>query len=400
MNIKRKKLVLKVITIFFAFLLFFYAGYGYGVRYGTCNSSPSYILNSSKNQSSKIDFSLFWETWNKVTDLYNGSYDAQSMVYGAISGMVSSLNDPYSEFLKPSDNEALSADLSGEFQGIGAELIMNNGVVTVVSPISSSPAEKAGIKPKDIILEVDGQSTSNQTLTEVVGKIRGVAGTEVKLKIIHADANEPVEISVVRDTIKIDSVSYETSLVSGKKIAILKISQFGDDTTELANKYADQINSDNISGIIVDLRNNPGGYLDSGVSIANLFLEKDKTVVSEVDKFGAKSSYKTDVDPKLLKYPLIVLVNGGSASASEIFTGAMKDNGRAKIIGEQTFGKGCVQQVVQLSGGSALKITIAKWITPNGTEINEVGITPDIVLSSGDNSSDSQLEKAKTEIVK
>jgi len=404
--LERKKInskIAKVLLSIAALGVFFYAGYGYGMRHGSTFVPPSYIQNSSTDKPTNVDFSLFWQTWNKVRELYIGSSDPQSMAYGAISGMVASLGDPYTEFLKPSDNDALASDLSGKFEGIGAELTMLNNQVTVIAPLSASPAEKAGIKPKDIILQVDGNSVTNMSLDEVISKIRGRAGTEVKLQIIHAGSDGPVELTITRQNIKIDSVTYQVITVSNKKVAVLKISQFGDDTVSLANKYANQMKIDGVNGIILDLRNNPGGYLDSSVSVASLFLNKDKIVVSEVDKNNLKTEYKADGNSLLLDYPMTVLVNGGSASAAEILTGAIKDNARGEIIGEKTFGKGCVQQGEPLSGGAALKVTIANWLTPNGSQINKIGITPDniVVLSDADSASnrDPQMDKAKSEII-
>ena len=400
---KNNKKIAKIVLPIVALILFFYAGYGFGARHNSSYLPPSYIKNSSAGQPSSVDFSLFWQTWSRLRDLYNGSSDPQAMVYGAISGMVSSLGDPYTVFLKPSDNDALSSDLSGQFEGIGAELIMNNNQVTVIAPLAASPAEKAGIKARDVILEVNGLSVESMSLDEVISKIRGKAGTEVKLKIVHAGSDQPQEITVIRQNIKVNSVTYNTISVSGKKIAVIKISQFGDDTVSLADKYANQLKSDGVSGIILDLRNNPGGYLDSSISVASLLLPKDKVVVSEVDKNNSKTDYKADGNSLLLDYPLVVLVNGGSASAAEILTGAIKDNNRGEIIGEKTFGKGCVQQIEPLSGGAALKVTIANWLTPNGSQINKIGITPDIVVAAPTDSSstvDPQMDKAKTEIVK
>ncbi|MEI6144271.1 MAG: S41 family peptidase [Candidatus Berkelbacteria bacterium] len=399
---KNNKKIAKIVLPIVALILFFYAGYGFGARHNSSYLPPSYIKNSSAGQPSSVDFSLFWQTWSRLRDLYNGSSDPQTMVYGAISGMVSSLGDPYTVFLKPSDNDALSSDLSGQFEGIGAELIMNNNQVTVIAPLASSPAEKAGIKARDVILEVDGASVESMSLDGVISKIRGKAGTEVKLKIVHSGSDQPLEITVTRQNIKVDSVTYNTLSVSGKKVAVIKISQFGDDTVNLADKYANQLKNDGVSGIILDLRNNPGGYLDSSISVASLLLPKDKIVVSEVDKNNLKTDYKADGNSLLLDYPLVVLVNGGSASAAEILTGAIKDNSRGEIIGEKTFGKGCVQQIEPLSGGAALKVTIANWLTPSGSQINKIGITPDIVVAAPTDSSsttDPQMDKAKTEIV-
>ncbi|MEI8061023.1 MAG: S41 family peptidase [Candidatus Berkelbacteria bacterium] len=399
---KNNKKIAKIVLPIVALILFFYAGYGFGARHNSNYLPPSYIKNSSVGQPSSVDFSLFWQTWSRLRDLYNGSSDPQAMVYGAISGMAASLGDPYTVFLKPSDNDALTSDLSGQFEGIGAELIMNNNQVTVIAPLASSPAEKAGIKARDVILEVNGSSVENMSLDEVISKIRGKAGTEVKLKIVHSGSDQPLEIIVTRQNIKISSVTYNMISVSGKKIAVIKISQFGDDTVSLADKYANQLKGDGVSGIILDLRNNPGGYLDSSISVASLLLPKDKVVVSEVDKNNSKTDYKADGNSLLLDYPLVVLVNGGSASAAEILTGAVKDNNRGEIIGEKTFGKGCVQQIEPLSGGAALKVTIANWLTPNGSQINKIGITPDIVVAAPTDSSstaDPQMDKAKTEIV-
>lgn len=400
---KIKNWIIKAVLSLAALSLFFYAGYGYGVRHQADIRPPAYVNNSTEGKPSSVDFALFWQAWNKARELYNGSSNPQDMVYGAISGMVSSLGDPYSVFLKPSDNEALSSDLSGQFEGIGAELTSQDEQIVVIAPLASSPAEKAGIRAKDVILEIDGASTANMSLTEAVNKIRGKAGTEVKIKIIHSKSDQPIDLTIVRQNIKIDSVTYQEITVTGKKIAILKVSQFGDDTMDLANKYATQATKDGVSGVILDLRNNPGGYLDSSVSFSNIFIEKGKNVVLEIDKSGAKTEYKTENAPILASVPVVVLVNGGSASAAEIVTGAIKDNKRGEIIGEKTFGKGSVQQLEPLSGGAALKITIAKWLTPNGSEINKIGITPDVVVGLSDADQvagrDPQLDKAKTEII-
>ena len=242
------------------------------------------------------------------------------------------------------------------------------------------------------------------TLDQAVNKIRGTAGTSVKLQVQHSGSSQPVEISVTREKIDVPSVTYKLINVNNKKIVIISISQFGDSTNSLLEKYANQAISDRATGIILDLRNNPGGYLDSSVFAAGIFLPNDKLVVSEVDKDGQKQEYKTSGNPILKDSPLVVLVNGGSASAAEILTGAVQDNKRGEIIGEQTFGKGSVQQLVSLPGGSSLKVTIANWLTPNGSEINKVGIKPDIIvpLSESDQSAskDPQLDRAKTEVVK
>ena len=392
-----------IISSLLALFFVFYLGYSYGVRVGSLSAPPSYIENARENMPTSVDFSLFWQTWNKARELYIGDSDPQEMIYGAISGMVSALGDPYSAFLKPSDNEKFSQDLSGQFDGIGAELTMQNGQIVVVAPLAGSPAEKAGVRAKDVIVEIDGTGATEMSLNQAVDKIRGKAGTQIKLKILRAGVENPLDFTITRESIKVESVTYKLEDVAGKKIAILKVSQFGDDTMDLAEKYAKEIVKDKASGVILDLRNNPGGYLDSSVEFANLFLEQGKTVVVEVDKEGAKKEYKTDKAPILKDYPTVVLANGGSASAAEIVTGALRDYKRAEIVGEKTFGKGSVQALEPLLKGAALKVTIAKWLTPLGTEINKVGITPDIVvaLSDADQNAgrDPQLDKAKSEII-
>jgi len=399
---KYNKLVLKIIFALGVLFLAFYSGYGYGSKYGRIKNAPSDIINADGSQES-IDFGLFWQTWNKAKELYIGKSDSKEMFYGAISGMVASLGDPYTVFLRPQDNEDLASDLSGKFDGIGAELTDENGQIVVISPLSGSPAEQAGIKPKDVILEIDGQVTDKMAIDTAVKKIRGKAGTEVKLKIRHVNQQDAIEIKVVRASIKVDSVSYKLETISGKKIAVLKVSQFGDDTMALANKYVGEMKSAGAEGIIIDLRNNPGGYLDTSVSFSNLFLKKGAVVLKEVDKNGQITEYKANNETSVPNLPIVILVNNGSASAAEIVAGAMKDNHRAEIIGEKTFGKGSVQQLEPLTGGAALKVTIAKWLTPAGSEINQVGLSPDVTigLTEQDKSqrTDAQLEKAKSEIV-
>ena len=386
-----------------ALFLVFISGYGFGIKIGASTTPPNFIENSSENKPSTIDFAIFWQAWNKVTELYIGEAKPQDMIYGAISGMVAAVGDPYTVFLKPPDNEKLSQDLSGQFEGIGAELVMQNQQIVVISPIAGSPAEKAGLRAKDIIAEINGESTGEMSLNQAVDKIRGAAGTQVKLKVIRTNISDLLEFNITREKITVASVTYSVVDQGGKKIAILKLSQFGDDTLDLAKKYVVQMKSDQISGIILDLRNNPGGYLDSSISVSNLFLAKNKTVVIEVDKKGERREFKTTDNPAVESTPMVILVNGGSASAAEIVTGAMKDNNRAKIIGEKTFGKGSVQAIEPLFGKSALKVTIAKWLTPSGTEINGKGIVPDIEIKETAQEEksgvDSQLEKAKTEIL-
>ncbi|TSC93085.1 MAG: Uncharacterized protein Athens101428_746 [Candidatus Berkelbacteria bacterium Athens1014_28] len=390
-----KKIIGIVILSLFAAFLLFSGGCYFGYRFGREFLPPSYIKNASNDQEKSIDFSLFWQTWNKVRETYIGDSDPEKMLYGAISGMVNSLGDPYTVFLTPEESRKLSEDLSGEFEGIGAELSMKDGKIVIVAPLSGSPAEKSGLKGKDVILEIDGETTANLTIDGAIDKIRGAAGSVVKLTIQREGNAAPLEFSITREKISVPSVKYETKTSGSKKIAVLKISQFGDDTQELLDKFAKEIVAAKVDGIVVDLRDNPGGYLDTAISASSLFLESGKVVVIESDKNSGKKEYKSSGETVLENLSVVILVNGGSASAAEIFAGALKDNGRAKLVGEKTFGKGSVQEIEPLLGGSSLKVTIAKWLTPSGTEINKVGITPDFVVAASENSdADPQLDKA------
>jgi carboxyl-terminal processing protease len=390
---KKVKIWIKIISAVLLLFFVFIVGYAIGVKEGKDFLPPNNVKNA--NNGSEVDFSLFWQAWNKARELYIGQSVPQEMIYGAISGMVASLGDPYTVFLKPSDNEKLAADLSGEFEGIGAELTIKNDVIVVVSPLSGTPSEKAGLKAKDIIIKIDDESTEDMSLNQAVDKIRGEAGTTVKLTIIRTKIDEPVEISIVRENIEVPSVTLNTEIIEGKKIAILKIIQFGDDTVQLATKYAQEISNSDIDGIVLDLRNDPGGYLDSSVRISGLFIEKGSVAVIEIDKEGEKKEYKTDNEPILKDYQIVTLVNGGTASAAEIVVGALYDHGRTNIIGEKTFGKGSVQALEPLIFGSSLKVTIAKWLTPKGSEIDGVGIKPDFEIKNENSDTDLQLEKAK-----
>lgn len=388
---KKSKKIGKVIFSSIIILVVFASGVFAGGRYFSKYFVPSDVKNASLGADNSIDFSLFWQAWNKAKSMYIGGTDNQKMLDGAISGMVSSLGDQYSVYLNASENKKFSSDLSGNFEGIGAELTMKNNLITVVAPLSGSPAEKAGLKANDIITEIDGTTTEDMAVDTAVDKIRGDKGTTVKLKIYRSGQENQIEISIVRDTITIESVTYNLEVSNGKKIANIKINQFGDDTLDLFEKAAAKATSDDAVGVILDLRNNPGGYLDTSVEIASFFLGDDKVVVSEKDKKGKIKEYKTNHAPVLKDIPTVVLVNEGSASAAEIVTGALKDYKRADIIGTKTFGKGSVQALESLTGGAALKITIAKWLTPLGTEIDKKGIMPDIEVN---NDSKAQMDKA------
>lgn len=354
---------------------------------------PTKVLNTDSGKPSNVDFSTFWEAWNKLNADSVDDLNPQDLVYGAISGMLGAVNDPYTVYLKPDENKRFMEDISGEFEGIGVEITEINGELTVVAPLPDSPAEKAGIKAKDVILEVDGKKASDLGFEATIDKIRGKSGTSVEILLKRTGA-ENIKISVTREKIKVPSVTYEIKESGGKRFEVVTLRQFGDDTNDLFDKAATDIDKNKPDGVIIDLRNNPGGYLDTAVNIASYLIDGG-VIVSEVEKNNQKKDVKTVRRATLKNYPLVLLVNEGSASASEILAGAVKDRGRGKIIGSKTFGKGSVQILENLSDNSAVKITIAKWLTPNGSQINKTGIQPDIEVADDPNSdSDPVLNKA------
>ncbi len=341
--------------------------------------SPAGITNIKEGKPEDVDFSIFWEAWNKLNKNYFNSFDTQEMVYGAIKGLYSSVGDPYTEFFEPEENKRFKDDISGEFQGIGIEISSINGLATVVSPLPDSPAEKAGLKAKDIIMEVDGISTLDLSFDEIINKIRGEEGSSVSIKVSRDNEDGLKEFNIIRENIVVPSVTNEILEQSNKKISYIKVRQFGDDTESLFNQALNDSKNQKAEGIILDFRNNPGGYLDTSVDMASNFLDGG-VVVTEVDKSGHKKDFKTSKSALFKDIKLVVLINEGSASASEIVAGALKDRNRAQLIGSKTFGKGSVQVLENLSDDSAAKITIAKWLTPKGEHIDKKGIEPDISI--------------------
>lgn len=357
------------------------------------------VTNTKLGAPSDVDFSIFWDAWNIINTKYIGEINPQEMVYGAISGMAASLKDPYSLFLNPAEAKRFTEDLKGSFEGIGAELEAKSGNLIIVAPLEGSPAEKAGLKAQDGVVKIDGQDVSGMSFQDAINKIRGKKGTIVVLTVARQGLTETKEIKITREIINVASVKWEEK----DGYTYIKIRQFGEDTVDLMKKAADFANKQSDKGIILDLRNNPGGYLDSSVDIASLFLD-DKVVVMEKEKDGEEKKIKTTLTPKLKDKKLVVLVNGGSASASEILAGAIQDYARGLIIGEKTYGKGSVQNLEGLKDGSELRVTIAKWLTPNGRAIDKEGIKPDIEIKLTDENikanQDPQLERAVQELNK
>ena len=359
-------------------------------------------LSDIFSNSEKINSLLFRELWDII---HNNYFDQNNIVdeelfYGSLSGMIAALGDPYSMFLNPDNTEKLTQELDGTFYGIGAEIGKRKGLLVIIAPLPDSPADRAGLKAGDKIIAIDGQDATNLYLDEAVDLIRGEKGTEVILTVFSENENIAKDIIIIRGKIEIPSVTYELE----DKIALVRIFHFNGDTDKKFTKIAQKILRDNPEGIILDLRNNPGGYLDVAIDIASNWLEPNKVVVRETfsDKRKDKS-YQSYPKLNLGKFKTIILVNRGSASASEILAGALQDYGIATLVGEQTFGKGSVQQLILLSNNSSVKITVAKWLTPNGRTIEEEGIIPDyeieFTLEDFENELDPQLVKAQ-ELIK
>jgi len=394
------------------------------------NYSPHVEFSSKEPPPSltHADFSQFWAVLEKLEGSYydKKAIDPQKILDGAITGMVESVDDPYTVYLPATQNDNFKNGLAGKFEGIGAELGIKSKQIIVVSPLDGSPAQKAGIKPGDAIVKVNDQVTFGWNLNQAVDKIRGPKGTSVKLAIVHKESQVPVDINIIRDTITvksltsytkqvkdIDSINNKTAILKSRandKIIYIRLSQFGDSTNsewlKLSNDVAAQLKKQqDIKGIVFDLRNNPGGYLNDAVYIISEFV-KDGNAVLQEDKNGDRTAYPVSGKGLLYNVPLVVLINKGSASAAEIVAGGLHDHKRAELVGESSFGKGIVEEAQDLGAGAGLHVTIAKWLTPNGTWVGNgksgAGLTPDVQVSldGKDPSHDAQLEKAIEELVK
>lgn len=397
---KSNRIQVKKIIYFFVLLFVALSIFGSGYLIGEKKIVfPDDLANVNQGKPTDVNFALFWEAWNKMKEKSVQDVDSTKMVDGAISGMLASTGDPYTVYFTKKENERFREDIGGEFSGIGVEITAKDNLPTVVAPLPDCPAEKAGVKAGDIITEVDGAKTSEIGFEETINRIRGQEGSDVKLTIAREALDGPLEITIKRAKITVKSVEWEKKTEAGKKIYYIKIRQFGDDSEALFSQAANEIVAEKPDGIVIDLRNDPGGYLDTAVNIASYFI-KDGVIVSEKGKNNNNKDYLSTHNGKLKDYPVAVLVNQGSASASEILAGALSDRKGSKLIGEKTFGKGSVQELIDLSDGSAVKITVAKWFTPNGNQINGKGLEPGIsVVNDEKTPEDEQLDRALSYIV-
>lgn len=321
-----------------------------------------------------LDYSSVEQLYDSLRANYDGELKTDDLLNGLKDGLAKASGDPYTEFLSVEEAQNFDEELSGSFTGIGAQLIEKDNLVMIEVPLAGYPAEKAGLKARDIILEIDGESAYGLELNEAVKRIRGKEGTTVKLKVVRDDTKDQLEFVITRAKITIPSV--ESKILDGT-IGYMKISRYSPDTADLAREAAEKFKRANVKGVILDVRNNPGGLLDSAVSLSSLWLKKGATVLEE--KRGGKTikTYRANGTPVLNGIPTIVLINEGSASASEITAGALRDHGLAKLVGTKTYGKGSVQQLVQFRDDTVLKVTIARWFTPHGKNIDQEGIEPD-----------------------
>jgi carboxyl-terminal processing protease len=379
-NVKQESSVPKYIGLFVLMAFVFMLGWNAGVNHNQLKQriAPQAIVTSSNGEPETVNMEVFWDTWNILSANYVDPHAlvTEKMIFGAVKGMINSINDPYTTFMTPKENREFQEGLQGHLEGIGAELTLRNGMLTVISPLKGSPAQKAGLQPEDVIYMINSESTEDMTLEQAVLKIRGPKGTPVILSILRKGRNEPMDITITRQVININSIDWKMD----GNIAIIEINQFGDTTNSEFSKAISEILPERPTGVILDLRYNGGGYLDGAIDIVSEFLEKEKVVTIKKRNPEEDEVIYVNGQARLANVPLAILINRGSASASEIVAGAIQDHNRGIIIGERSFGKGTVQSVENLVGGSSLRVTIAKWFTPNDQNITETGIMPDIVV--------------------
>jgi len=387
-NIKRIATGTLIVLVFCAV---FASGFISGqMRTAEATNVPG-VTNVAKDQPKSVDFELFWKAWNTLNDKYVATHNStstpaptdQDRVYGAIKGMTAALGDPYTVFFTPQESSMFESEIDGNFEGVGLELGIKDDILTVISALKSTPAEKAGVKSGDKILKIDDTVTTNGfSVEQAVKMIRGPKGTPVKFTILRGDAISTMEITVIRDVINLPTLDSSYDAKTG--IYTIKIYNFSAQASDLFRTALKDFVASKSNRLIIDLRGNPGGYLDSAVDMASWFLPPGKTVVRE-----SYSKGKPETDEKSRGYNIfndslktVILIDQGSASASEILAGAMQEYGKAKLVGTRSFGKGSVQELVKLTPDTSLKVTIARWLTPNGKSISEGGLTPDVEVKN------------------
>ncbi|MCK4635674.1 MAG: S41 family peptidase [Candidatus Moranbacteria bacterium] len=395
-----------VFTALFFSLIFLLVGFFLGKeltgeKISTIPFNNSSTVENAISKNEEIDFTLFWEVWDLLEKKYvdHDQLDSQEMMYGAINGMLMSTGDPHTIFLDAEQKKALEEELSGDFEGIGAEIGIKDNILTVVSPLDDSPAMRSGLMAGDKIVKINGEETSGLNIYEAVSKIKGKKGTEVVLNIYRSGEDDVRDVSVIRDAINVKSVKVEFV----GDVAHIKLMQFGLHTKNELEKVIGEIqDTKNIKGVVLDVRNNSGGYMGTAIEVASKFLKNDLLVVSQLEVDDKEEKHYSYGYAPFVNIPVVVLINEGSASASEIVAGALRDNrDDIVLVGKKSYGKGSVQELIPNKATkkkTAAKITIAKWFTPNGDQINEKGIEPDVEVEFSiedyENDRDPQLDKA------
>lgn len=404
---KGGKRVIVIISLVIAFIAsnlgFFYLGNRFAFNGFTLRGINSEVTEDLKDIQDISKYNLLFQVRNALLSKYDGEIDDNKLLEAAIKGMTISLKDPYTVFMNSDEYKSFMEQSEGHFVGIGAQLGVKDGKVTVVAPIEGSPAEKAGLKTGDVILKVDDKDVSESNVEKTIAMIKGEEGKAVKLTLSR-ESGEPFDVNIVREVVKTIAVKGE---MIDDSVGYIQIVSFDEDVSEAFKKKLVELKEKGMKGLILDLRGNPGGFLGESVKIASQFIPKGETVTYTIDKYDNKSESKS-IGGEAEGMPLVVLINGGSASASEVVTGALRDYGVATTVGENSFGKGVVQQLVEFKNGKGgLKVTTSKYYTPNGENIHKVGIKPDIEVKiseellkqSYDRNNDPQFDKA-LEVIK
>lgn len=358
--------------------------------FGIFVGNSSSISLGLSNRKANVDYTTVDEVYGVLKANYDGSLDDQALLDGLKKGLAQATGDPYTEYFTAEESKEFNQQLSGTFTGIGAELGKQDNAIVIVAPIRGFPAEKAGIKAKDVLLQINGEDALSLTLSDAVKKIRGPKGTEVTLTILRD--GERKEFKIVRDDIKVPSVEYS---VIDDNVGYIVVSRFSDDTNSLITEAARDFRSKQVNSVILDLRNNPGGLLEQSIQVASHWVDQGKTVVSEKRGDALVRNKVAARGQEFKDFKTVVLINEGSASASEIVAGALKDYGLATLVGEKSYGKGSVQEIDELSGGASLKVTIARWFTPNNRNIDKEGIEPDHVIKITPEQAQSDIDAQK-----
>jgi carboxyl-terminal processing protease len=395
----KSQLIIALLTL----ALVFYGGFAYGRGYKTDEEKLAGIINKTDSMNN-VDFASFWKAWNAINDKFISSVSTsterasdQTRVYGAISGMVASLGDPYTVFFPPVEAKSFGEQISGQIEGVGMEVGMKDGVLTVVAPIKGTPAYNAGVKPGDKILKINDVVTNTLNGDSAVKLIRGKKGTAVRLTLFREGVKEPFELSIVRDVINMPTVDTEKK----GDVFIIRLYSFSAISPDLFRNALREFMMSGTNKLILDLRGNPGGYLEAAQDMASWFLPTGKVIVSEDFKDKSKNQVFRSKGYNIFndKLKFVILIDGGSASASEILAGALHEHGVAKLVGAKSFGKGSVQELVDITSDTSLKVTIARWLTPNGNSISHMGIMPDVEVKLDEEAykkdrTDTQLNKA------